>query len=765
MARICLILSNPENRRLVAEYLKMLGHDVLSAEDSRTMQLPFDVGIVDGPALVMHEDEIARRKEAERPLVLPFILVTSRSEVGMATRFLWRTVDELLLTPLEKVELQARVENVLIVRRQSAEVGNFLLALSPALIMVMKLDGVVRLWSAAAESLFGKRKEPFHRLPMVGKDEEPLWRELLRRVSLGGSVHCAELPARKKDGTPCVLLVSAAPLRNFNGQVVEALILGVDITEKHLAEAAVREHLRHLEIIQRVSQNMRALERPEDVLPLLIDQLLTVLPYDSAVVYVPDEEGDMLLKTGGRGTLVDAFPTKTRLEDLPVVKSLMAGQGEYLDESFLRSFLRTDKSVRVLVAPVFEDRTVVAVLFLVSGLSAERKEPLISVTMSLCEIAGIAIHRLRLREETFRKMKQLETLRRIDLATVASFEKGIAADVLLRQACSHLGADAGRLWRFDGTLHQLHLLRHYGTGEAPGEVTIPLGKGLTGKVASERDVLLVNEETASAKELSWTDIGLYGRVAAYAGFPLIGKGELRGVLEFFFVKPQHFDHEWREFAETLAGQATLVLENFIFFEGLRAMNKRLQEAYEETLEGWAKTLELRNRETEDHCVRVASLAVRLAQALGVENDRLAHIRQGALLHDIGKIAIPDSILLKPASLSQEEWEVMRKHPIFAAQILEPIAYLRHSLAIPLYHHEKFDGTGYPHGLSGNAIPLEARIFAVVDVWDALTSERPYRKAWDRTDALGYIREQRGKYFDPEVVDAFLELVAEEEQSA
>jgi HD-GYP domain-containing protein (c-di-GMP phosphodiesterase class II) len=108
---------------------------------------------------------------------------------------------------------------------------------------------------------------------------------------------------------------------------------------------------------------------------------------------------------------------------------------------------------------------------------------------------------------------------------------------------------------------------------------------------------------------------------------------------------------------------------------------------------------------------------------------------------------------------------MRKHPIFAAQILEPIAYLRHSLAIPLYHHEKFDGTGYPHGLSGNAIPLEARIFAVVDVWDALTSERPYRKAWDRTDALGYIREQRGKHFDPDVVDAFLELVAEEEQSA
>jgi cyclic di-GMP phosphodiesterase len=191
---------------------------------------------------------------------------------------------------------------------------------------------------------------------------------------------------------------------------------------------------------------------------------------------------------------------------------------------------------------------------------------------------------------------------------------------------------------------------------------------------------------------------------------------------------------------------------------LREANTQLLSAYEATIEGWSHALDLRDRETEGHSRRVTQLTARLAQALGMSDDEIMHIRRGALLHDMGKIGIPDSILHKPDKLTDEEWRIMRKHPQLAYDMLYPIEYLRRALEIPLNHHEKWDGTGYPSGLKGEEIPIVARLFAVVDVWDALTSDRPYRPAWSQEEALNYIREQSGKHFDPQVVDLFFNVV-------
>jgi len=191
---------------------------------------------------------------------------------------------------------------------------------------------------------------------------------------------------------------------------------------------------------------------------------------------------------------------------------------------------------------------------------------------------------------------------------------------------------------------------------------------------------------------------------------------------------------------------------------LREANTQLLDAYEATIEGWSHALDLRDRETEGHSRRVTQLTVRLAQALGISDNDIMHIRRGALLHDMGKIGIPDSILHKPDKLTDEEWKIMRTHPQLAYDMLFPIEYLRPALEIPLTHHEKWDGTGYPRGLTGEEIPIVARLFSVVDVWDALTSDRPYRPAWSQEDALTYIREQSGKHFDPRVVDLFFNVV-------
>lgn len=192
---------------------------------------------------------------------------------------------------------------------------------------------------------------------------------------------------------------------------------------------------------------------------------------------------------------------------------------------------------------------------------------------------------------------------------------------------------------------------------------------------------------------------------------------------------------------------------------LREANAQLLSAYEATIEGWSHAMDLRDRETEGHSQRVTELTVKLARALGIiSDDDIMHIRRGALLHDMGKIGIPDSILHKPDKLTDEEWTTMRKHPQLAYDMLYPIEYLHPALEIPLNHHEKWDGTGYPRGLKGEEIPIVARLFAVVDVWDALTSDRPYRPAWSQEESLTYIREQSGKHFDPQVVDLFFEVV-------
>jgi putative nucleotidyltransferase with HDIG domain len=186
----------------------------------------------------------------------------------------------------------------------------------------------------------------------------------------------------------------------------------------------------------------------------------------------------------------------------------------------------------------------------------------------------------------------------------------------------------------------------------------------------------------------------------------------------------------------------------------------LEQAYNATLEAWSRLLDLRDNDTEGHSQRVTAMTLRLARALGLSAAELVHIQRGALLHDIGKMGVPDAILHKPGPLDDAEWSVMRKHPVYAYETLSGIPFLAQALDIPHYHHEKWDGTGYPRGLKGEQIPLAARIFAIVDIWDALRSDRPYRKGWPEERVRQHIRDLAGAHLDPNIVDVFLELSSE-----
>lgn len=191
------------------------------------------------------------------------------------------------------------------------------------------------------------------------------------------------------------------------------------------------------------------------------------------------------------------------------------------------------------------------------------------------------------------------------------------------------------------------------------------------------------------------------------------------------------------------------------------MEHELQAAYDATIDGWMRALGLRDRETEGHSYRTAELSLAFARELGVENNDLIHLRRGALLHDIGKIGIPDAILNKPGPLTEPEWELMKQHPGFGFEILSPIVFLQPAAEIAHCHHENWDGSGYPQGLKAEKIPRFARIVSVCNVWNALVSDQPYRRAWMQKDALSYIEDASGKQFDPEVVDTFVRFITHE----
>jgi HD-GYP domain-containing protein (c-di-GMP phosphodiesterase class II) len=252
------------------------------------------------------------------------------------------------------------------------------------------------------------------------------------------------------------------------------------------------------------------------------------------------------------------------------------------------------------------------------------------------------------------------------------------------------------------------------------------------------------------------------KFVTYIGYPLLGKGQVKGVLEVFFRASFTPDNDWLEFIQAMAGQAAIAIDNSQLFENLQRSNQELSLAYDTTLEGWGKALELRDKETQGHTERVAELTIRLARRMNINDSEITHIRRGVLLHDIGKMGVPDHILRKTGPLDESEWEQMRKHPQYAYDLLYPIVYLRPVLDIPLYHHEHWDGNGYPRGLKGEEIPLAARIFSVVDVWDALLSDRPYRKTWSRTQTIEYIKKESGTRFDPKIANIFLEMISETE---
>lgn len=373
--------------------------------------------------------------------------------------------------------------------------------------------------------------------------------------------------------------------------------------------------------------------------------------------------------------------------------------------------------------------------------------------------AAATIENARLFERNEKQIRQLTVLRDIDTAISSSFDLNLSLNTLAGHAVKELKVDAAAILLYDSDTHTLSnytstgiIDRHY-----TSRLLMHMDEVLAKFAIQERKLVhIMNLETSQ----EYTNF-LYPKNEGFTNYfamPLIGKGKIKGVLELFAIRKFEPDQDWKNFLHTIAGQSAIAIDNIQLFKDLQRSNQELTLAYDTTLEGWGRALELRDKETQGHTKRVVGMTINLAELMNIRGNSLTHIMRGALLHDIGKMGIPDRILHKPGPLTAEEWNIMRKHPNYAYDLIYPIPYLRPALDIPYGHHERWDGSGYPQGLRGEGIPLAARIFAVVDIWDALLHDRPYRTAWPTEKVLQYLRDTAGKELDPLIVEKFLGLL-------
>jgi len=528
-----------------------------------------------------------------------------------------------------------------------------------------------------------------------------------------------------------------------------------DITER-------KQRRRELEAMAAVSAALRAAETRADMLPVILEQSLSLLNTHVASLAMVDPLTGAIVTELGLGVWAQ-FTGRTHPITQNLTHQIIATGQLYLSDD-----ISGEPSLEVLL-PISDIRAIAGVPLsanqkIIGVLWIGRKAPFgpdeVHLLSALADIAGNAIHRASLYEQTQLTLRNIAALRDIDRAITGSFDLSLSLNTVLIHALAQTEVAAASILIFNPLTQRLNLSVSRGfKSNVSTRVEIRLGEGYAGRAAFERKTIYISNLAEQSDNPRVVELLAVEKFTSYYAVPLMAKGQIKGVLEVFFRGPIHESEAVGfDFLNALAGQAAIAIDNATLFAGLQRSNLDLSLAYDATIEGWSRALDLRDKETEGHTLRVTELTLRVARAAGFGDEELVHIRRGALLHDIGKMGVPDAILLKPGPLTDEEWEQMRKHPAYAYELLSPINYLHPALDIPYCHHEKWDGSGYPRGLKGEQIPLSARLFALVDVWDALRSDRPYRVAWEPEKVRDHIQSLVGTHFDPRATEIFLNVV-------
>ncbi len=541
--------------------------------------------------------------------------------------------------------------------------------------------------------------------------------------------------------------------------------ISLALAKVHLLEEE-RRRRQEAEKLRQVTATLTSSLNPVIVLEHILDALAAVLPYDRSTIFL--EEGPYLKIVAIRGnshpnavpgSLIpledDPLGQRIRHSRRPIVLTDASAEPDY------QGWHSTADTRGWMGIPLIAHDKIIGYLTIDSLTPHAYGPEHAHLAQAFANQAATAIENARLYTQEQRALEQSRFLYHTARQLISATNIPDLLQIVATELQKALSAQACSLLLFDlPTLH-VELSAHSSTTRrvrAPHPRLLRLG--LHGNVLQENKAQMAvvsnpNEETPLLHHMYGIDATHSVMIA-----PLnVSHRVIGSIITVNGHNMPPYTSAELDLLTTIANQTAIAIQNLRLVADLQKSNQDLTLAYDATIEGWSKALELRDKETQGHTLRVTTLTLELAKIMGVDKNDLIHIRRGALLHDIGKMGIPDSILLKEGTLTEEEWKIMRRHPTYARDMLAHIAYLRPALAIPYCHHERWDGSGYPNGLREEEIPLEARIFAVVDVWDALTNDRPYREnTWDKESTLRYLQAKAGSLFDPRVVEAFVQLV-------
>jgi PAS domain S-box-containing protein len=579
-----------------------------------------------------------------------------------------------------------------------------------------------------------------------------------------GEVQNLEARFRSKNGDIKYGLMSASILE-LDG-VKHIISVTRDITERKRSEDEILGKSRELEALFNISAHLRTAQTVEEMIPMILQQMAQIFKADANALILLDEDRKHFTYTLGDGMLASNTGTRFSAED-SISGLVMKTLEPYVtldfsnDPNRTRALNKIDKIGAATLVPLQSEFEFVGVL-----LCARTKESPagaftpaeVKLLTAIGEMVGNAMRRAKLYDDALSRLQRVQALRAIDAAINANMDSIIALRVLLNQILSLMKVDATAVLLYNPATHMLEYATAQGFQYRDIEnAYLKLIQGFAKTAIIERRLITV-PNLAQAEDQTYKELALKEGFTSCYIIPMVAKGQVCGILEVYSRKTLTPNQEWLDFLEALGGQAAIAINNAQLFTNLERTNLELSIAYDATITGWSQALELRDKETEGHALRVTDWTVTLAKLAGLNESEIVHVRRGALLHDIGKMGIPDHILNKAGELTPQEWKIMRQHTQYAYDMLSPITFLRPAIDIPYSHHERWDGTGYPLKLKGEQIPFVARLFAVIDVWDAITSNRPYRKAWGFKKAIAHIQSGAGKHFDPKIVNLFVKEI-------
>ena len=656
-------------------------------------------------------------------------------------------------------------------------------------------DAQSRIWEAnlAASNVFNV---PQDRLPgkslldFVPGAERRAVRSRLARLTEVNRVADWQIKLKPRERAPIEVTATVAAVRNRDGDVTSLRWMLRDTSERRQFEQTLLHRARISALSADIGHALTSKDSLRGCLQRCTDALVQHMHCAFARIWVLNEgdtalmaagesedldpSGPLLLLQASSGMYTEIDGPHSRVALGTTITGIIAQDrtphhtNNMLQDPRVadKQWVRQEKMVAFAGHPLIIENQLLGVMAIYSRSplpdGTDRDLTLIADSIaSVIQRKKAELQILTLNSRLQKRLEMLTSLRHIDMAITHSLDLRLTLTILLNQLTTQLHVHAAAIHLLNQ--HDQTLQYAAGRGFQTLNITraqIPNGQGYAGRAIQERRMISIpNLQQPGIEHTHWEHVTNEG-FHAYFAVPLLAKGSPKGVLEIYHRQPLQPDHEWLEYLETLAGQAAIALDNAALFDDLQRTNAQLILAYDATIEGWSRALDLRDRETEGHTQRVTQLTLQLARAAGHTDSDLIHIKRGALLHDIGKMGIPDSILLKPGPLDEDELEIMRKHPLYAYEMLAPIAFLRPALDIPHFHHEKWDGTGYPHRLAGNHIPEAARLFAIADVYDALRSDRPNRKGWPEPKVRQHIAGLSGTHFDPHAVHLFLNLPPE-----